>query len=85
MLIVIVVGVLLGVAYYRVMESDIPHYTNCSYVANIWTDILAFIGGFIIIYYGYVYENKVLTLVGTTIITEHVLQFIGHKYNPLMV
>ena len=79
----IALGVLGGVIYFAIMEKDIPHYTNCSYVANIWTDILAFIAGFIVIYYGYVYNNRILTMVGTVIITEHIMQFFGHKYNPL--
>ena len=83
MFLTIALGVLGGVIYFAIMEKDIPHYTNCSYVANIWTDVLAFIAGFIVIYYGYVYNNKVLTMVGTVIITEHIMQFFGHKYNPL--
>ena len=83
MFLTIALGILGGVIYFNIMEKDIPHYTNCSYVANIWTDILAFIAGFIIIYYGYIYKNRVLTVVGTVIITEHIMQFFGHKYTPL--
>ena len=83
MFVTFLLGILAGVIYFNIMEKDIPHYTNCSYVANIWTDILAFIAGGIVIYYGYIYKNKVLIFVGTTIIIEHIMQFFGHKYNPL--
>lgn len=69
----------MGAVYFNIMESSIPHYVNCSYVASVWTDILAFVSGAIIIYYGYFYKNHVLVLLGTTIITEHIMQLFGHK------
>jgi hypothetical protein len=78
----VIVGFVIGVIYFNIMEKDIPHYTNCSYVANIWTDILAFIVGGVVIYYGYYYKNHVLVAIGTAIITEHIMQFFGHKYEP---
>lgn len=80
---VIILGLLAGIIYFRIMETGIPHYSNCSYVANIWTDILAFIAGIVIIYYGNIFSNKILIFIGTTIISEHIMQFIDHKYNPL--
>lgn len=78
----ILLGVLGGVIYFNIMEKDIPRYTNCSYVANIWTDIIAFILGFVVIYYGIIYNNRILIWIGTAIITEHIMQFFGHKYEP---
>ena len=78
----LLLGIISGIVYFYIMEKDIPRYTNCSYVANIWTDILAFIAGFIVIYYGYQYKNRILIFVGVSIITEHIMQFYGHKYEP---
>lgn len=75
----IILGGIIGAIYFYIMESSIPHYVNCSYVASVWTDILAFVSGAIIIYYGYFYKNRVLVLLGTTIITEHIMQLFGHK------
>ena len=83
MYIIILVGILAGVIYFNIMERDIPRNSNCSYIANIWTDLLAFVTGFIIIYYGFKYSNNVLVLLGTAIITEHIMQFFGHKYKAL--
>lgn len=78
----VIIGIVLGVTYFNIMEKDIPRYTNCSYVANIWTDIIAFIIGGIVIYYGVNYKNHVLVAIGTGIIIEHIMQLFGHKYEP---
>lgn len=73
----VLVGIFFGIIYYVNMVKSIKDpYKNCSFSSNILTDILAFIVGLIIIYYGYIkYKNKVLILLGVAIITEHILQF----------
>lgn len=80
MLFTIIIGIISGVVYFNVMERDIPRFSNCSYIANIWTDIIALIYGLIITYYGYIYNSRVLAIIGIGIITEHIMQFIAHKH-----
>lgn len=69
----------LGTAYYLMMSLSIPKHVNCSFSANIWTDILATAFGVVLWYYAYKYDNPVFTAMGTAIITEHVWQFVFNK------
>ena len=76
----IVFGIIFGTSYYLMMSYSIPKHVNCSFSANIWTDIIAGIFGCILIYYGiFVYDNLILTLMGTGIIIEHIWQFLFNK------
>ena len=76
----IIIGIIGGISYYLMMSYSIPKHVNCSFSANIWTDILAIIFGFIIIYYGmFMYDNLLLTIIGTSIIIEHICQFLFNK------
>lgn len=70
----ILLGILLGILYYYSMKDSLPKENNCSFIANKTTDILAFIAGAIVSYYGIIYENTVLLIIGVCIITEHILQ-----------
>ena len=71
-----IVGIILGIIYYNFMKHTIPdNHKNCSFVANIWTDIIAFIVGGIIAFSGYKYKDNILIASGIAIITEHILQF----------
>ena len=76
--IAIVASILLGSAYYIMMESSIPTEANCSYLATPMTDYLAFVWGFIVAKYGIEYDNPILTGLGMTVIVEHVWQ-LQHK------
>lgn len=68
-------SIVLGSAFYVLMEKSIPTDSNCSYLASPVTDILAFAWGFIVMWYGIsVYDNPVLTALGATVIVEHVWQ-----------
>lgn len=68
-------SIVLGSAFYVLMEKSIPTESNCSYLASPVTDILAFAWGFMVIWYGVsVYDNPVLTVLGATVIVEHVWQ-----------
>ena len=64
----------IGTVYYYIMESSIPKNSNCSFISSIWTDILAFVAGIIIIYRSYIYQDSILALLGGAIITEHIWQ-----------
>jgi hypothetical protein len=77
-IIAIVTSILLGSAYYIMMESSIPTEANCSYLATPMTDYLAFVWGFIVSKYGIEYDNPILTGLGMTVIVEHVWQ-LQHK------
>ena len=73
--IAIVSSILLGSAFYILMEKSIPTEANCSYLATPMTDFLAFVWGFIVIWYGWsVYDNPVLTTLGATVVVEHLWQ-----------
>jgi hypothetical protein len=68
-------SIVLGSAFYVLMEKSIPTDSNCSYLASPVTDILAFAWGFIVMWYGIsVYDNPILTTLGATVIVEHVWQ-----------
>ena len=66
----------IGTYYYYMMEKSLPKDSNCSFISSIWTDIFAFIWGIIIIYKGYKYNDKILIILGGTLIVEHIWQFL---------
>lgn len=70
----ILLSIILGTIYYQIMENSIPTESNCSYMAAPVTDLLAFIWGAIVIYYGFEYNNIILTTLGSTVIVEHIYQ-----------
>ena len=71
----ILLSIILGHAYYQMMEASIPTHANCSYMAAPMTDYLAFLWGFILVGYGFKYDNAVLTVLGASIVVEHIFQF----------
>jgi len=70
----ITLSIILGSAYYIMMEKSIPTESNCSYLATPMTDYLAFLWGFIVIKYGIQYNNPILTVLGATVVVEHIWQ-----------
>ena len=82
-------GSSIGSLYYVMMSTSIPTGANCSFSANIWTDILAFAVGFGLLYLGATHETAaappsvvyqaLLLAFGTAIVTEHVWQLFDHK------
>lgn len=76
----IVLSIIFSIIYYQMMEMNIPTTSNCSYLASIYTDILAFIYGAIIIGYGIKISSYVLITLGTTLFIEHILQMVHHKF-----
>lgn len=76
MIITIISSIIIGTIYYYMMESSIPRESNCSFITSIYTDIFAFIFGFILIYIGFDYNNKILVSMGVIIIVEHIWQFL---------
>lgn len=74
-LVAIIVATAVGCGYYAMMEQSIPTESNCSFSASPMTDFLAFVWGALIAYYGFAYNNPILTFLGTSIIVEHIFQF----------
>ena len=72
--IALILSVIFGHIFYQIMEASLPTESNCSYMASPITDLLAFIWGFAIMYYGFRYDNAILTVLGATIIVEHIYQ-----------
>jgi hypothetical protein len=72
--IAIILSVISGTGYYIMMEQSISTEANCSYLATPMTDFLAFLLGFIVIGYGFKYNNHILTFLGATVIVEHIWQ-----------
>jgi len=68
---------LVGILFYYNMKKSIKDEDkNCSFVSNIYTDIIAFIVGALLIHLGYnKYKDDLLIILGIALITEHILQF----------
>ena len=89
-ILIIVVGAVVGSLYYYMMSSSLPTDSNCSFMANKWTDIGAFIVGLGMLYLAMSYGSNFaaspvayqiyLLIFGTAIITEHVWQLFNHKF-----
>jgi len=78
-LLLLILSFVIGTLYYYMMEKSLPIYSNCSFTSSIWTDILAFIWGFIVIYKGYKYKDSLLILLASTVIVEHIWQLFPKK------
>lgn len=68
------VNIVLGTLYYYMMEASLPKKSNCSFISSVWTDILAFGVGIIIILRGKRYNDYILVFLGGSIIVEHIWQ-----------
>lgn len=78
-----VIAIIIGVLYYINMSLSIPKESNCSFSANIWTDIIAIIFGFVLMKKAIEYNDILLNIIGVAIITEHILQFYYNKTDDL--
>ena len=74
-----ILGIIGGIVYFQIGEAGIPKNSNCSYLAPISTDILAFIGGVILQRKGVKNELKLVELIGTTVTVIHIQQYLKHK------
>ena len=74
-----VISFVFGTIYYNIMSSSIPKDSNCSFVANVWTDILAFIVGAYVAHIAQKRKEPLLFICGIGIITEHIWQLFHHK------
>jgi hypothetical protein len=85
----IFISILVGTLYWEMMRDSIDVESDCSFIATIWTDILAIIIGLISIILAILYNTRYqpsnniyryyLLFTGTSIITEHVLQVLSGK------
>jgi len=73
-LLILLLSFIVGTSYYSMMESTIPNESNCSFVASIWTDLFAFLAGFILIYKGIEHDDNIIVYLGGTVIVEHIWQ-----------
>lgn len=73
---IMLTSIIFGYVYYKNMVNSIKdECINCSFVANKLTDVIAFLIGFILINKGiYEYDDDIITIIGITIIVEHILQ-----------
>lgn len=78
-ILIFIISFILGTVYYIIMSSSIPKDINCSFSANIWTDIIAFVCGFILIYKGFQFDDKIVLYIGGALITEHIWQVVYNK------
>lgn len=79
-MLIIILSFIVGTLYYFNMSLSMSKETNCSFSANIWTDIGAFVFGFIILYMAVIkYDDEILLFVAISIITEHIWQVIFNK------
>lgn len=74
----ILLAIILGSMYYLMMSLSIPKNVNCSFSANVWTDIFAVVFGLILMNHNG-NSNIIVNLLGVSIITEHVWQFVVNK------
>ena len=65
--------------YFVVGESTVPKDSNCNYLSPWTTDIMAWIFGIGVCYYGFKHEEPVLVFLGGSVATLHVAQFSAHK------
>ena len=75
-IIILLLCFIVGTSYYYMMESTIPKESNCSFVASVWTDLLAFIAGAILIYKGIHHNDNIIVYLGGTVIVEHIWQLV---------
>ena len=61
---IVLVSFIVGSLYYYMMEK------------SVWTDILAFVAGVIIIYRAHVHNDNYLAYIGGAIIIEHIWQLL---------
>lgn len=82
---IVLVSFIVGSLYYYMMESSIPLDSNCSFISSVWTDILAFVAGVIIIYRAHAHNDNYLAMIGGAIITEHIWQLLPkYTMNKIM-
>lgn len=75
----IIIGTALGSGYFAVVERSIPRESNCVYLAPWTTDLAAWIAGAVLVKKGLDFQDGLVCLLGSLIITIHVAQFAAHK------
>ncbi len=66
-------------AYFIIGESTIDRDSNCVYLSPWTTDLMAWIFGLGVCYYGFKYSEPILVFLGSSVATLHVAQFAAHK------
>ena len=68
-------GTFVGGAYFFISEAG-QMANNRSYTANLWTDVLAFIGSSYVVVRGLEIDESILVFIGTCIFVIHLLQVV---------
>ena len=73
--IAVIVGGIGAYTYFHIGESGVSPESKCEYTYPWTTDAFALIAGSISMYYGFKYNEPILTAVGSSIFILHVAQF----------
>jgi hypothetical protein len=74
-----IAGLVAGGIYFWLQESSIPRESNAQYLAPWTTDLLAWVGGSVLIAQGFKHNDGAVTFIGAAIASTHVAQFAAHK------
>lgn len=74
-----IAGLVSSIGYFQLSESTVPKESNCSYLAPASTDILAMVGGGILLYRGYIINDAFVTFIGSCVLGIHAQQMLSHK------
>tara|TARA_R110000744_G_scaffold369241_1_gene479369 strand:+ start:40 stop:312 length:273 start_codon:yes stop_codon:yes gene_type:complete len=72
-------SMIMASTYFLIGESTIPKDSNCVYLSPWTTDLMAWIFGIGVCYYGFKYEEPILIFLGGSVATLHIAQFAAHK------
>lgn len=76
---ILLYSVIMGYVYFEHMNNTLPKDSNCSFVASVYTDIVAFLVGGYLAYFGATRKAPLVEIIGTAIIVEHALQLFYNK------
>jgi hypothetical protein len=74
-----IAGMIAGSAYFALSERDVPKDSNCSYLAPWTTDLIAWVGGALMMYKGFEHDDNLVSFFGSTVASIHVCQYAAHK------
>tara|TARA_Y100000361_G_scaffold153761_1_gene176515 strand:- start:1580 stop:1855 length:276 start_codon:yes stop_codon:yes gene_type:complete len=72
-------SMIMASTYFIIGESTIDKDSNCVYLSPWTTDLMAWLFGLGVCYYGFKYSEPVLVFLGGSVATLHVAQFAAHK------
>ena len=76
-----IAGLASSIAYFKLSESTVPKDSNCSYLAPASTDVLANIGGLVLLLRSRKTDDPYIAFIGSCILGIHTQQWLKHKTN----